>query len=176
VITRLPASQRVAVPWKNGGGVTREIAVYPEGASMDDFLWRVSMAEVSEAGAFSRFDRIDRHLTVLEGQLRLELPDRQYTLFPRESLAFEGDTPVMGTPLTTHVLDLNIMTRHGHFSAEVTQITGPAEIRADLIIALDAARVSGFDFLPYDALQANDEKVFMLADGSVMAISLHRDR
>ncbi|HET8765250.1 MAG TPA: HutD family protein, partial [Rhodanobacter sp.] len=27
-------------PWKNGLGRTRELAIHPPGAGMDDFLWR----------------------------------------------------------------------------------------------------------------------------------------
>ena len=40
-------------PWKNGLGRTRELAVQPSVASMDDFLWRVSVAEVDSAAPFS---------------------------------------------------------------------------------------------------------------------------
>ena len=37
----------IASPWKNGGGVTREIAAYPHGAGFDTFIWRVSLADVT---------------------------------------------------------------------------------------------------------------------------------
>jgi uncharacterized protein len=36
----LKASQFLRMPWKNGGGVTHEIARFGEG---DDFLWRLSI-------------------------------------------------------------------------------------------------------------------------------------
>ena len=32
--------------WKNGGGETAEIAVFPQNAGLDDFGWRVSVATV----------------------------------------------------------------------------------------------------------------------------------
>ena len=67
----LPAADRVPVPWKNGGGVTREVAAFPDGAGFDDFLWRISMAEVRADGPFSVFPGVDRVLAVLEGRLRL---------------------------------------------------------------------------------------------------------
>jgi environmental stress-induced protein Ves len=54
------AADLKAVPWKNGGGATREIAASPPGAAFDAFDWRVSVAEVSVAGAFSMFEGIDR--------------------------------------------------------------------------------------------------------------------
>jgi hypothetical protein len=44
------------VPWKNGGGVTREVAAcYPQGGDGQDFLWRVSIATVAGNGPFSHF-------------------------------------------------------------------------------------------------------------------------
>ncbi len=49
-----------AVPWKNGLGRTRELAIQPPGAGMDDFLWRVSVAEVETAAPFSAFPGVDR--------------------------------------------------------------------------------------------------------------------
>ena len=31
-------------PWKNGGGVTTELATDPPGAALDAFNWRLSLA------------------------------------------------------------------------------------------------------------------------------------
>ena len=50
------------MPWKNGGGETVEVIVHPEGASLSDFGWRVSMASVASDGPFSVFPDIDRTL------------------------------------------------------------------------------------------------------------------
>ena len=54
-----------AVPWKNGQGITREIAKEPKGES---FVWRLSIADVAGDGPFSRFDGMRRILTVVEGK------------------------------------------------------------------------------------------------------------
>ena len=43
-----------AMLWKNGKGLTREVWVYPEGAALDECLWRVSCAQVAQAGALSQ--------------------------------------------------------------------------------------------------------------------------
>ena len=40
------------VPWKNGGGSTREIACGPAGAGMDGFDWRASIATIAAPGPF----------------------------------------------------------------------------------------------------------------------------
>jgi environmental stress-induced protein Ves len=47
------------MPWKNGGGETTEIAVFPDGAGLSDFDWRVSMARVDGDGPFSSFPGIE---------------------------------------------------------------------------------------------------------------------
>ena len=61
-------SHLVATPWKNGGGVTRQIAIDPPGSGLDDFGWRLSTAEVAQDGPFSRFDGVDRQLHILAGE------------------------------------------------------------------------------------------------------------
>jgi len=66
-IALIPAASLAAMPWKNGGGVTREIAADPPGAALDAFVWRVSVADVAQAGPFSRFVGIDRTLVLLSG-------------------------------------------------------------------------------------------------------------
>ena len=64
----LRAADYRVMPWKNGGGTTTEIMVSPDGAGLDDFDWRVSMARVEGSGPFSSFAGIDRTLSVLEGE------------------------------------------------------------------------------------------------------------
>ena len=54
-------------PWKNGLGRTRDLAIHPPGAGMDDFLWRVSVAEVTAAAPFSAYPGIDRVIALLDG-------------------------------------------------------------------------------------------------------------
>src|SRR5258708_2763617 len=51
-----PADAR-RVPWKNGRGVTDELALWPPGASFErgDFDWRIACAGVDAAGPFSAF-------------------------------------------------------------------------------------------------------------------------
>ena len=51
----LRANQYRCMPWKNGAGVTREVAAWPPEARLDDFGWRVSMARVERDGPFSTF-------------------------------------------------------------------------------------------------------------------------
>ena len=110
------AHECVRMPWKNGGGETVEIAVSPEGAGLATFDWRVSMARVTQAGAFSSFPGVDRTLTILAGAgIRLTIDDGAPIELTAASapLSFPADRPTTATLVEGPVLDLNVMTRRG---------------------------------------------------------------
>ena len=88
----LRAAARQAVAWRNGGGETREVAVWPAGAGMDAFEWRVSMAEVGVAGPFSVFAGVDRVLTVVSGVLALRFGARDKVLDAESALLLSPTT------------------------------------------------------------------------------------
>ena len=120
----LRASERTAQPWKNGGGVTREVAAWPLGVGFDAFDWRVSIAEVAAAGPFSRFEGIDRTMAILDGRLALLFADRTVTLDGTSApFAFAGEAACEGQPLGGAVRDLNVMVRRGRCTAEVRRFT-----------------------------------------------------
>ena len=123
MIHLLRADERVPVPWKNGSGVTREVAVRPPGSALDQFDWRLSIAEVRAGGPFSSFPGIERSLVVLQGCLSLSIGDGPATRITAGSapVRFAGDVPAFAEPLGGAVTDLNVMTRRGRFSARVTR-------------------------------------------------------
>ncbi len=131
----LRAADRVAVPWKNGGGLTREVAVHPPGSDLGNFDWRVSLAEVRRAGPFSRFPEVDRHMAVLSGRVDLSMAGRErLTLSPDSPpLTFPGDLPAFAEPVRSPVTDLNVMTRRGRFVACLTRrsVAGTVTVRPD---------------------------------------------
>ncbi len=86
-MTHLPSSGYVAMPWRNGGGTTHEIAVEPAAADTEaPFRWRLSMADLTGGGPFSEIPGVDRILVLLAGD--------------DAALAIDGADPV---PLTTLV-------------------------------------------------------------------------
>lgn len=122
----LSARNYLTQPWKNGGGLTREIARAPETGEFD---WRLSMATVAEDGAFSTFPGVDRTLTVLTGAgIVLTVAGREARLTPGAPFAFPGDVPAASRLLAGEVTDLDVMTRRGRVSHEVTRQTGPAMV------------------------------------------------
>lgn len=110
--------------WKNGGGVTSEIVIFPKEASLADFDWRISMATVGVDGGFSEFTGIDRSLVLLAGQgLALQFADQApLQLMPRdEPLRFAGEARVDARLLQGEVLDFNVMTRRDHYRHRLQQ-------------------------------------------------------
>ena len=94
-VLRFSRATLPAMPWKNGGGTTQEIASWPRGAGLDSFGWRVSIATIATAGPFSVFEGVDRSIMLLEGDgVRLFTHDGrvEHRLdVPHRPFAFSGD-------------------------------------------------------------------------------------
>jgi environmental stress-induced protein Ves len=105
------------MPWKNGGGSTSEIATFPEGAGLDDFHWRLSMARVDADGPFSVFPGVDRTLALVEGNglvlsVGVRAPVGLRSVY--DPLPFPGDDATRCSLIDGPVTDLNVMTRRGY--------------------------------------------------------------
>lgn len=175
----LRAVDRPAARWKNGGGVTREIAAGPEGAGMVDFGWRVSLAEVTADGPFSVFPGVDRTLTLAEGagmDLRIagvrRLVDRRL-----EPQRFPGDEPTDCRLLAGPVVNFNVMYRRGMVSADTTVVRGERGLTVQpgetvLMVALEgSAEVDGVAHLGrYDAALAKGPAELLLRSSGRTAV------
>ncbi|MGS0624742.1 HutD/Ves family protein [Ralstonia sp. VS2407] len=121
----IPADAMRRMPWKNGGGVTTEIAIAPAGATLDNFDWRVSTAQVDAAGPFSRFAGIDRSLAVIAGgRLTMHRADFEAVMLaPGEApVRFPGEADVHAT-LDAPLSDFNVMTRRDAWAHHAEAIT-----------------------------------------------------
>ena len=111
-------------PWKNGAGLTREIAVGPRGAGAGDFDWRFSLAEVERDAPFSAFPGVARCIVLLRGagmRLRSDGGELDHRLDqPLVPFHFSGDTPLSATLIGGPSSDFNVMTRRGAWAADVT--------------------------------------------------------
>jgi environmental stress-induced protein Ves len=147
----LRARDRIAVPWKNGGGLTREVAVHPQGSGLDDFDWRVSIAEVRSGGPFSVFPGIERQMAVLSGRLALSMTGGEpLTLSPASPpLSFAGEVAVIAQPLQEPVTDLNLMARRARCSGRLTRHVArtaeplPVSAHTTVLIALAPLLLAG---------------------------------
>ena len=115
-----------ATPWKNGGGVTREIVCQPMGSGISDFDWRVSIAHIASDGPFSAFPGVDRIITLLSGggvHLKSSDGDVDHLLnVPLLPFAFKGETDINASLLNDDCHDFNVMTRRSTCSNVSLQI------------------------------------------------------
>lgn len=105
-------------PWRNGGGVTREIARHPQAASGGGgaWDWRVSIADVGSAGDFSTFPGMERVITVIDGELLLLTVDgEEHPLEKYRPFRFSGEAASGSALPTGDIRDLNVIARAGEF-------------------------------------------------------------
>lgn len=95
------------VPWRNGGGTTRELRVGP---AVDGSTWRVSVAEIVGAATYSRFDGLQRWSAVVAGEgLDLEVDGEVRRVDRGPALTYPGEAVVHAVPVDGPVLNLNLM-------------------------------------------------------------------
>ena len=154
-IERLTPADARRVRWKNGRGVTEEIAVSPRGARFEhgDFDWRVSRARVAEDGPFSAFPGFERILVVTSGAgLVLSHGDDapRARLRGLEPYRFSGDWTTRGELVAGGVADFNVVFRRGAVVASVEalrlgrrralEVVGPGDALVHVVAGALAAR------------------------------------
>ena len=120
-IDTLPATR-----WKNGGGVTREIARTEQAGAI---VWRISVADVARDGPFSHFAGLMRCLTVIHGAgIDLQSPHGTMRARPGAPVRFSGDMPVNGCLIDGPIRDLNVIFDPSRIRADVVRICGKGPI------------------------------------------------
>jgi uncharacterized protein len=150
-----------SIPWKNGGGSTKAIAVFPPNAGLEDFIWRVSVAEITKSCVYSIFPEIDRTQVLIEGE---SLTLRDQTGLSKRLLAFEpflfkGEQDWHAEPEGDCQM-LNVMTsRTGSLSAlEIVRgdIKCVGDGRHHVLMVVNGEYVNEYDsqcFVPGDLIQ-----------------------
>lgn len=150
----LTAQDYRSMPWKNGQGVTLEVA-RSHGEGLDDFDWRVSIADVKAAGPFSHFLNRQRIIGVLEGNGMTLLVDDQspVTLQQKEFFAFKGESNVRAQLVKGAIRDFNLIYNPAKYSARlqwVNSASGSSWIS-------DAAQILIFSTAPSMSLDVNSQ-------------------
>ncbi|TRO11224.1 HutD family protein [Ectopseudomonas mendocina] len=159
-----PATAR-AMPWKNGGGTTVELAISPADAGLEDFAWRISTAQVAVDGAFSSFPGIDRSLAVLAGNgVCLQRADGQREmLLSGDAIAvFSGEEAISAQLLDGPITDLNLMTRRGVWSHELRLV----RLQGEQVLVNDAELLLLWNAAP-EALH------YQLPEGGQQVLAAH---
>lgn len=89
-VTRLDPSRYITTPWKNGGGVTVDIAV-------DGNVWRFGRTPIVAPGPFSDYSGFDRVQVLVAGSgLVLQTQDGEIDVRrPFRPVRFAGETPIV---------------------------------------------------------------------------------
>jgi len=97
-------------PWRNGGGMTRELVAWP---SADNWHWRLSVAEVSQSGPFSNYQGVQRWFAVLSGDgVQLNMHDGNHNVDANGApFFFDGAAAVHCHLLGSATQDFNLMLR-----------------------------------------------------------------
>ena len=143
----LRAAAYRAMPWRNGNGMTLEIARDP--ATGESFRWRLSLADIAQDGPFSAYPGYRRALVLVHGDdLRLTFGGHgQRRLSPvRRAARFEGDwTTECSIPLG-RCTDLSLIVRTGAAGSPACIVRAPS------IVSLAATRELTLSAALYSAL------------------------
>lgn len=171
----LTPDQYRTTPWKNGGGVTQEIARQGDG---DRWSWRLSIAGVDRDGPFSHFHGLSRILTVIDGTgIDLQSPQGSQRAHLHQPVAFSGDLDVTGRLLAGPVRDLNLIFDATVVSGQVRVLYGPGRIdpaqgTTGVLCLTGPVAVGGQD-VPVEAFAfADGAAILMQADATIVLIEL----
>ncbi len=105
-------------PWKNGKGVTSQIAISPSHSRfpIDPFRWRISMASIDADSEFSTFPGYQRVLVVWKGA-GLYLNDQE--LKPLQVFHFDGKDGLYARLKAGLVQDLGVIYRSEEVQVEL---------------------------------------------------------
>jgi environmental stress-induced protein Ves len=185
---RLPAAGYRVMAWKNGQGVTREIAREP-GAG-ESFLWRLSIAEVSADGAFSLFPGCDRTITLIQGAgMELDFEEAPAKRIDRRFAPFDfaGDWHCRCRLIQGSIRDFNLMVDRSAVRAETRALRlSEAAIEAEaadgrVLVYCGEGRISagGFTAEAGDTLNLGPGRHAIAGPGAlalVMCLHMRRGR
>lgn len=167
------ASERAAVPWRNGLGVQYEIIC--DGSLPDDWTWRLSTADITQDVPFSSFPGVTREFCVADGNgVVLNINGVDHRCGPGSVTTFRGDDVVYATLIDGPMRALNLMVRDGAKHRSL-QLNSADAVITDLLvaIAIGTSSILVFDgdeteLQILDALLVNEQKTIRVLQGVVV--------
>jgi len=167
------ASERVAVPWRNGLGVQYEITC--DGSLPDDWSWRLSTADITQDVPFSSFPGVTREFCVADGNgVLLNINGVDHRCEPGSVTTFRGDDVVFATLIEGPMRALNLMVRDGaqqgslqlnSADAVITSFSVAIAIGSSSILVSDDDQI---DLQLLDALLIRAQKTMHVLQGVVV--------
>ena len=168
----IPANEYRRERWRNSAGWTREICKFPE---VDDWDWRLSIAEIEQDAQFSSFPGIDRELVLLSGHgLRLRFANDTIRELhpPHERIRFAGEDSIVGELLDGPTHDFNLMWRRDAIDAQLWHrpMVGP------MVIFIDPGTTWAVYLIAGQARFADESGLPMLAAGDTAILQAGQSR
>lgn len=169
------ADDATVMPWRNGGGTTREYASHP---TTGDFSWRVSVARVDSDGPFSEFSGCDRILVLLggDGMTLRSVEGEDVTLtHPLDLHRFPGEVPLRAELLDGPTTDLNLIWRRDLWEVDVARTRTPHTVEGGDTMLVYVARgvASGaHGGLASGDLLVTDSPMELVGDASLVVFRL----
>ena len=123
----LRRDQYRSMPWRNGSGVTLEIAREP--AADSEFLWRLSLATVANSGPFSGYPGYRRSVSLIAGNgFRLDIGGQESAILDSvgATALFSGGASTGCTLINGRSTDLSLIVREPGTIISVTRIQDTA--------------------------------------------------
>jgi uncharacterized protein len=180
----LRSAEYPALPWKNGRGLARQIAVFPADARYDTLDWQVSRPTIERDTPFSKLAGLDRQFMLVSGKgVTLRVCNAENGVGfehridrPLEPFAFRGDWDVDCALADGPVEVLNVMTRRGRAAAriEIREVTAPALVRKDAretLIAYAADPLTAYGIWGKEGLRPDDAVLVDEPEATEIAIA-----
>lgn len=166
----IKASDYKVMPWKNGGGETREVAFgNSEKGAQQTPDWRVSIATISKSGPFSTFSDIDRTIALIKGDdvvLTIDDTDKVVLNQNGDCYSFKGEAKVYAEVSGGASTDLNIMTNRHYFEHHMQRLSQPLPpLNAAQIIKIFIVATAATDLSIGEKLVALGELDTLIFDG-----------
>lgn len=178
-IMLVQSTDRVQVPWKNGAGITEEIALLADASGTP--IWRISVADLpATPSTFSAFDGFDRIFTIIgEHGVVLDFSGSPVEVNPLNPYRFADDTAPQCRP-HGHTRALNVMARHHSTDISVTPLPGhgrrPFTTDPDVITGtfVISGSISADDLIahPDDCLLIHHSEQVLSVDGTALLIEI----
>lgn len=180
-ITRLDPAAYRRTPWKNGGGITIDIAdAYAPGAapgSWSGMLWRLGRTRIVEPGPFSDLSGYDRILTAIGGRgLVLEIAGGQAldVREPFRPVRFAGEDRITSRLEAGPVAVLNLMSDRRH-AIDVVMLSGQdtraLDAAINIVYAIEDSEVvvggRAFTLMTDEALRSDQSGELTMRRGRV---------
>ena len=167
------------MPWANGRGTSYEIASDRDDAK--EWTWRLAMAPVSEDGAFSRIECVNRFLAVVEGAgMLLSVDRKKLQCKPMQVVQFRGDAITDAALTDGPITDINLMIRRKEADGEMVIVSEAGPLTgASIVVAVGGSAQlqcgnSTIELGLHDSILECDAETISLVSGTVCVVSVNR--